>query len=495
MGIVFRQSVKTTIITFAGALLGALTVYASTKLMSQQAFGYSRNLLSQAVLASNFILFGVHNMLYVYVYKYDMHDERRKVLFTISAIVPIIITLLFSIVYFALRDVITGLYQAVDMEYVLQYYTWLPIYVLLWSVMTLLEQYLNSQMKVAISTFTKEILLRCINIILVLLMGFGYISFHSFMLLSILVHIVPILLLLRIAMKTEGAGFSANWQLFSKSEYKEIASFAAFHLLINAAISLLINVDTQMLGILDKEGMATVAVYSVCILIISIFQIPYRSLAAAATPMVTKAYNQNDHKQVKDLFNRSSLNIQIVAAAMALLILGTMQNIISVFDSKYAGIGIVVPVLMIGRLFDMLTGINSEMLSMSQYYKLNFYITVLLVSVIIILNYFLIPQYGLVGAAWANTIGFFLFNLIKLFYLHRKMGLMPLSKNTWLILCCTLPPAALCYLLPSANNVFADVAIRSLGITILFAGMLLWLQPSPDIKNYLRAVKENKRLF
>lgn len=495
MGIVFRQSVKTTIVTFAGALLGALTVYLSTKLMPQQAFGYSRNLLTQAVLASNFILFGVHNMLYVYVYKYNAKDEKRKLLFTISAVVPVCITALFTIVYFFFKDAIVGLYQPVDIEYVLKYYAWLPLYVLLWSVMTLLEQYLGSQMKVAISTFIKEILLRCINIVLVILMGYDYISFSTFIILSIFIHLVPIAILWKLATKTDGFGFSLNWQLFSKAEYKDIASFAAFHVLINVSIALLINVDMQMLAIFDKGGMASVAIYSVCILIISIYQIPYRSLANAATPMVTKAYNQNDKTTVKDLFTRTSLNIQIVATIMSILILANMHNITSVFDESYSGIARVVPILMLGRYFDMLTGINSEILSMSEYYKFNFYITALLVGLIIILNFIFIPVYGLAGAAWANTIGFFLFNIVKLLFLKQKLGLMPISRRSILILISSMPAVCFSYILPQIGNLYIDTLLRSTCILILFVIMLLWLQPSPDIKNYLRSVKENKRLF
>jgi O-antigen/teichoic acid export membrane protein len=241
--------------------------------------------------------------------------------------------------------------------------------------------------------------------------------------------------------------------------------------------------------------MASVAIYSVCILIISIYQIPYRSLANAATPMVTKAYNQNDKTTVKDLFTRTSLNIQIVATIMSILILANMHNITSVFDESYSGIATVVPILMLGRYFDMLTGINSEILSMSEYYKFNFYITALLVGLIIILNFIFIPVYGLAGAAWANTIGFFLFNIVKLLFLKQKLGLMPISRRSILILISSMPAVCFSYILPQIGNLYIDTLLRSTCILILFVIMLLWLQPSPDIKNYLRSVKENKRLF
>ena len=52
MGVVFRQSVKTTAITFAGAALGAIIVLVASNMMPKQELGFSRNLTSQTVVAN-----------------------------------------------------------------------------------------------------------------------------------------------------------------------------------------------------------------------------------------------------------------------------------------------------------------------------------------------------------------------------------------------------------------------------------------------------------
>ena len=48
MGIVVRQSIKTTIVTLFGAVLGAIIVLASTYLLPVQYYGFIKNITNQA---------------------------------------------------------------------------------------------------------------------------------------------------------------------------------------------------------------------------------------------------------------------------------------------------------------------------------------------------------------------------------------------------------------------------------------------------------------
>ena len=58
--------------------------------------------------------------------------------------------------------------------------------------------------------------------------------------------------------------------------------------------------------------------------------------------------------------------------------------------------------------------LNGELIMMSKYFKFNV-ITILILAVLsIILNYQLIPKFGMIGAAYASLISILIFNLIKL---------------------------------------------------------------------------------
>jgi hypothetical protein len=40
-----------------------------------------------------------------------------------------------------------------------------------------------------------------------------------------------------------------------------------------------------------------------------------------------------------------------------------------------------------------------------------------------------------------------------------------------------------------------DATLRSALIVAVYAAMLLWLKPSPDLQEYMATIKKNKRLF
>src|SRR3954471_5858037 len=104
MGIVFRQSVKTTLVVFTGALLGAIFVYLRTIPLSLQQQGFSGYVLSQGALVQLFVILGLGPTVQTFIHRYAIHgDERRPVLITICLITPVLVTLLLCLPYFLLQ--------------------------------------------------------------------------------------------------------------------------------------------------------------------------------------------------------------------------------------------------------------------------------------------------------------------------------------------------------------------------------------------------------
>jgi O-antigen/teichoic acid export membrane protein len=495
MGIVFRQSVKTTIVTSLGAMMGLLVVYLSARFIAKQELGYSRTLLNQAVIGSQFILMGMHSAIYVIVPRYKTTDVRRQVLITVSLLTPFVITAFFSIFYFYFKSFIVAQYQQQDIAFVSKYFAWLPVYTLLWGLMSMLELYLLSQMKVAASIFVREIALRALNILLILLFGYGQIDFDVFIAGSVLVHVLPVVVLFVLSSRTEGFGISWKFNSLSREEKKTTAEFAVFHLFLNVSISLLIYIDAVMLAILDKTGMEAAAIYFVAQSIVSIYQIPYRALANASAPAINKAYREEDNAGVSDLFSRSAINTLIVTIGMSAIVIANLNNAVLVIGEAYSTIPLVVMILMLGKTFDMITGLNTEVLSFSKYYKVNFYISCVLVIIVIILNMVLIPKWGIYGAAWSSVLALFIFNLIKWQFMRVKMQIQPFSMNTLKVLACGAVVIGIGYYLPFMLNPYIDTLIRTCVIIVLYGGLILYTSPSEDLKKYLLLVKKDKRLF
>lgn len=495
MGIVVRQSIKTTAVYFAGALLGALTTFAYAHMMSKPEQGYITIFVFQCALIQILTLMGTAALVGYYIQKFPEHDTRQKTLLSFSALVILGASLLFSIGYFAFKDNIIGLYQAEDREYISRYYWLTPFLIVCWSFMTFLDHYLIAKHKVAIAAFMREVAVRLLTIGFLALYYFGYFSFDQFVISIVISYLVPTFILLYVALRVKGFGFSLNFRVFSRAEYKDFIHFSWYHLLTSVTITFMGYIDILMIGPLDKNGIASLAVYRNVAFIISIMGMPVKSISNASFATVNRTFLEEDESSMQRVFNRVGDNILIAGTCMFALIACNLDNVVRIFPEGYDAIKPLVLILMIGRMMDVFTGMNNEVISISKYYKFNFRLSVLLVVCTVALMRYLIPIYGVYGAAWGATISLAAFNIVKALYLWRKLQLKPYTKATLRIFAAGAAACAAGFLLPYLQHVVPDVLVRSAVIIVVYLGASLALNTSQDLKDYISNLKKNKRLY
>jgi O-antigen/teichoic acid export membrane protein len=504
MGIVFRQSAKNLIIVSFGAALGILITWLSIRYIPRQPLGFSNTLTTQAVTLSHLIFLGFSSTLIVYIHRLANEENKRRLLLTLCLGIPAILSVLVAIVYFLLKDFVLGHFQAIDIPLMAQYYMWLPVYAFLFIYQVMLEQYLGSQMKVAIAAFIREIGLRVLNVIIIMLFAFNYISFTAFLASSILIYVIPVAIYFMLALKTPSFGFSLRFTDFSKAEYKDLVLFFWYHLLLGISIMLITTMDILLLPIYDHTGFASVAVYRVAVILVSFLQLPLKALMPASFTVLAKAFTENDIPKAKDIFVRASINMLIPTLCIAALLCCNLHNALVVIDKPgYEAIIPVFLILFIGSLVNIATGMNDQVLTITNYYKFNVYLSTALIAVLYGLIRFMVPHYGMVGAAWSTTITVVVFNAIKCVFVWKKLNMQPFTGKTALALLAALPAFAAGYFLPrffeDGHHIFKhaayDATLRSALIVAVYAAMLLWLKPSPDLQEYMATIKKNKRLF
>lgn len=505
MGMVFRQSAKTAIVVFGGALLGAITLWVSTRYMPRQHFGFFQTVTKWAVLMTQILLFGVNSTLTVFIHRFSDSAIKKKLLITISLLVPIAITLLATMGYQLGKAFVVEHFQEVDRPLMSRFFLWLPLYTTLFVYMTLLEQYLGSQMKVAVSAFAREIVLRVVSLVILALYASGYIDFDGYFIGSVLAYLLPICIMLVISLKTEAFGISFKFRALSKAEYSEIIKFTWYHFLLSAAFIILASIDVTLLPFYDRSGFASGAVYSVALFLLSFVQLPYKSMLIAAYTVLAEAYAQNNLEKAKDVYIRSSLNMLIGTLAISVIICCNLNNFATIIGSNrnYAEVTNIFLILFIGKLFDTATGMNDQVLSVTNHYR--FLLIVSISSIIItfgVLRY-AIPIYGVYGAAAGMTVSLIIFNAAKYIFIWIRLGIQPFSRNTALVVVSALPALASGIFLPNFFykgrhiyiNTFLDASLRSTVVVLLYIAMLVMLKPSPDLSEYLQSIKRNKRLF
>lgn len=495
MGIVFRQSVKASIVTFTGAVLGLVITYVSARIFSQTEFGFYRDFIAKSLLFSYVMLLGVSETVRIYTQKYAASDPRRKTLLCLALVVPFISVCIISVFYHVFRSDIVSIYKAGDQPYIRMVYYWLPVFTLIWTYICVFEGYLLSQYKVAVSAFLKDVVQRMFLLILIVLFFYGLISFYVFIISLIVTHLFTMLLMLYVSSRTEGFGFNRRWNSFKKKEYRELIHFSWYHMLLMVALVYMLTIDITLLPILSEGGLASTSIYFIATVIISVMIIPHKAMTNATFPVLNEAFIQKDMAKVKDLFIRSGQNIFLVAVAMTLLISTNLDNVLSLLSAEYAQVKPLVLILMVGRLIDMGTGLNSELISISRYYKFNFRLSLFLLVFTVAILFLLIPLYGMYGAAWSITISFAIYNLAKMLFLYKKLRIQPVSKSYVSILLAGTITWVLVFLLPFIYNPVIDAIVRCIAISIIYIPLLLFFKASPDLNMYLKDVVSKKRLF
>jgi O-antigen/teichoic acid export membrane protein len=496
MGIVIRQSIKSVIVTLGGVLLGAIIAVLSTRFFPKNELGFRENLIKVSIWASYLAISGFNYTVLIFGQKYPPGHEKRSSFLAITGIIPLVFSVIVSMGFFIMEPYLSDIYRSKD-AIMMHKYIWLfPILALMTSMISWMESYLQSLHKTALQNLAREIIARIIYITLIILFAMQIINFHTFIWLYVILYLVPFLFLLYVAMRNPGFNFNYKKGAFSSTEIKEIFRFSGYHMLTVVSTVLVLQLDVFLLGPLG--GLEQVAVYSIATLAISMLRNPTRVIGIAAIPAFTQSYNEGDMPRLRNLFSRSSTNMQIIGVCMFALVyinIDNIQDIMAIIKGGYSQIKPLIMILMIGQLFDMITGFNFELIGVSKYYRFNFWIALVLIALVFVLNYFMIKEIGIYGAAWATTIGFVIFNIAKTIFLWKKMNIQPFSKATMYILIAGAVVGFATWMIPYLGNAFVDAICRSTVFALLMWFALYRIKVSSELNDITDNLIHKRRLY
>jgi len=496
MGIVIRQSIKSVAITMGGVILGAVVAVLSIHFFPQSQLGFRESLIKVSSWATYLGIFGFNFTVLILGQKYPPGHKARGTFLTITAVIPAVLCLLVCAGIFLFKPWLLGLYKEDDAILVRQYFVLFPLLTIMTAVIAWMESYLQALNKTAMQNLAREILARIIYIALLLLFGWQIISFDQFIWLYVILYIVPFLFLLIIAMRHPGFSFNYQKGLISKAELKEIWWFSGYHMLTVASTVLLMQLDAFMLGPLDS--LKAVGIYSIATLAISMMRNPIKVIGVAATPSFSQSYNRGDFEELRGLFSRSAVNIQIIGFGLFALVYinaGNIGKLLMLLNDGYGQVTTLMMILMVGQLFDMVTGLNFEMIGVTKYYRFNFWIAIMLMVIVLVLNFFLITSIGIYGAAVATSIGLIIFNLAKAWFLWKKMQMQPFNRTTLYVMAVTGCAGVLAWLIPYLGSPFADAILRSAVFAAFSWWMLYKIKASAELNGITDNLIRKRKLF
>ena len=170
------------------------------------------------------------------------------------------------------------------------------------------------------------------------------------------------------------------------------------------------------------------------------------------------------------------------------LIFLNLNDLYELLPDAYRNGYIIFVWLGLAKLYDALLGNNNSILYNSDYYRAVLYMGIFLAIVTVLLNVWLIPAYGLDGAAIASFSAFFIYNTVKLIYVKMKFNMLPFTKETVQISVLLAITLLTFYFIHLPFHSIISIMIKSLGITLLYVGVLYKFKISEDVFQVLSKV-------
>jgi O-antigen/teichoic acid export membrane protein len=502
MGNIRRQTILSSIIIYIGFLVGLLNTYLYVKhgTFTPEQYGLTRLLNDVSATFFSFGTLGVTSFIFKFHPFYSKNlsqKENDQLGFSL-----LIILIGFSLVVagsILLKPLFIRKFSERSLLFVKYYYWTLPFaFGLL--VFTVLEAFAWFAQRSIFTNFLRETGIRLLQLLLIIFFVVGWLNFDEFIRLFSCCYIVIAIALLVYLIKKSDLHLSFKISRVTKKFSKKIISLMTLiygSLIVNTLAQ---YVDSIIIASVSPKGLTDVGIYTLATIIATTINVPQRSIVSATIPVLSLSWKSKDYKEISRIYNRTSINLLLVSLLTFFIIWLNVNDLFEVLNinKDFEAGKTVILILGISKIIDAGTGVNSQIIATSNFWRFEVLTGVLLLSISIPLNYFLVKKLGINGSALSNLIAFAIYNAVRIIFIYRKFSMQPFSLKTVYALLTTLLIYAICYFGFASMHGWVAIFLRSGMFVILFAFTVIQLRISPDADFFLAAalnklgLKKNK---
>jgi O-antigen/teichoic acid export membrane protein len=485
-----KQSIYSSIFIYIGFAIGAFNVlYLFPKYFTKEEFGLTRILVDIALILSTLCTAAAVPVGLKFNPYYKSHQPGKKN----DLISVVILTVLLSclLLWFAAPWIEPLIIRKFGYRspLLVQYVRLIAPITLSYSLLILMEVFAWNSGKIIAANFIKELFYRGIVFLSILGWIAGFFSgFDQFIGVYAYLYFPPVLLLLIILQKAEPIRMTLSLSKLTKRLYPIMFKFGTAYFL-SALLNIIAKTnDTLIIASQSAGGLADAAIFTIATYMITIMDVPQRSMIAAATPEIAIAWKQKDMQKLYRLYKKTALNLLIFAAGiLGFVVLGT-PLMIEVLGDGYAGLPFLMFTLGLGKLIDLGTGLNSQILQLSKHWKIDLFTNMLFVILSVILNYFLTRSFGISGTAVGSVVAILLYNSVRFLFIRQIYKLQPFSWRNGLVLIITTVTTGILWLIPNYGNAWILIPLKLLVFGGVYATAIIRLNISDDISDLYKQI-------
>ena len=502
MGIIAKQSIQGTIVTYLGVAVGFVTTFfVLTRFLSAEEIGLARVLIDAATLFIGLAQLGTTSSIirfYPHFHRsskasefQSSKDDSEHGFFFWTILIPLVGFGLFAVLYCACYTPLSQWFGEKSPLFVEYYYMVLPMaFFMLYQ--TVFETNANVRMHIVVPRAVRELITRIGLLAVYLLYSFHVINIHGFVIALCAVYAVAMLCNIIYLFSLGEVSLRPDWQFIRDNRplVKQYVLYTGF-LLISAVASVLAPTISSFF-ITAEMGLSYTGVFAIATYIAVMISIPYRSVTAIAAPQLATAIKNNNQAEITHLMQQVSSNLLLIGGMILCAIWLNIDLIFHILPNgaTYASARSVVLILGTSQLFIAVCSFTSSALNYSRFYAFSLLFSFILTTLSILLNNILVPQLGIDGAAVSNLIAYAIYFILIVitvrFTIHAPTFTRKHLKTLILILLIISVNFLWQKYLP-INNIWISSIIRTI-VLMGCAGIIAWKKEfSTEINQQIRS--------
>lgn len=494
MSVIQKQSIQSSVVIMIGFAIGALNIILiQPKVLTAEQLGLTRVITDAGLTLATMCTLGsipVINKFFPF-YKSYLTPKQNDLPFITLITCLLGFTIMCGAGY-ALQDIIVRKFSEKSPLFVKYSYLVYP-YGLFMLLFIWLESFSWSFRKGVISNGLKETVARLTFTFLLLFVSLRLISISQFFTAFSFSYLLPAAMLFWVLRRTGQFIFNPVVSPVTRRIGGRMVNFGLFIFGAQFLNLLSRTVDTFILSSKSNGGLRDVAVFTIATYVVTIMEIPQRSITSISVPVLAESWKNKDLRHIKSIYVKSVSNLLVIGLVMFSIIWLNAPNLAKYLGRDFTGIEKVVLFMGIGKLIDLGTGANGQIIATSSFWKVDFTTNVLYTILALPLNYILISGYGLMGAAYSTLISLAFYNAMRFGFLWYKFKMQPYSWVNLLVVAIAIICTIIVYFIPKNSSPVIDTIIRTAAFMALFTPAVYYTHISEEIngliRNYLNKAK------
>lgn len=480
MGIVVRQSIKGSIVSYFGVFIGFITsMLVVVPLVDPASYGLLGILCDAATLLGSLAMVGMSASGVKYFPYFKNPAKYHNGFFYYLLVIPLLgVAVFFSLAVILKAPIIS--YFSQNAAVFADYFFWIFPWAFFIVYQNIFATYSNVLMRIVIPRTVQEVIIRIFNMAILLMFAFDIIDIHWLVALQVMVYGVAMLINFLYIARIDKLSLHHDNSFIPIPMRKEIASYAGYTLLASVGTTIMQRVDSFMIA--GMLGLESLGIYRIAMYMGIISEIPSRSLFAIAQPVAAEAIKNNDTEALSKLLKQVSINLMLISSAIFLLLYVNVDNIFELVPNgqRYESGKWVMVFIALAGVINITFTFSLNILQLSKHYMYYLPFLLLLSLCGILGNKLLIPYLDINGAALAKVITYCVFGLLLTTFVYCKLRIHPLTWNHLKLLLLVLLAIGLHHLLPELPVPFFDALYRTVLIAVLGIVLVYKLKISED---------------